>query len=349
MGLPINVLVTAVGGQSVGHQILQALALAGDRYRVVATDVSDFAYGLYQAKTRYLLPPAASPEYLGTVERLIQRENISAILPGSQPETNLLAANADRFGKCGVIVNPRSVVDICQNKQVLVEWLHEAGFAAPRSLAGTEWQRAVREYGFPLVIKPTQESGGSRGADILKDEAELHSYLGRIPPENVQIQEYVGDLTTEYTVGVMVSREGEVIDSIVIHRHLAGMSLGLTRKIDGKLYGLSTGYSQGTIVRHEQIQRTCEALALRIGARGPLNIQLRMHGDKVMIFEVHPRFSGTSSIRALAGFNEPDTLIRNFLYGEKFGRISYQTDVMAIRALSNQLVPVKTMREVPRA
>jgi carbamoyl-phosphate synthase large subunit len=35
-----------------------------------------------------------------------------------------------------------------------------------------------------------------------------------------------------------------------------------------------------------------------------------------MIFEINPRFSGTSSIRAMLGFNEPDLLIRKHLLGE---------------------------------
>ncbi len=176
------------------------------------------------------------------------------------------------------------------------------------------------------------------------------STISRPPPRNrCELQEYVGSVESEYTVGVMVSQSGEIIDSIVIHRRLTGMSLGLTRKINGKLFGLSTGYSQGTIIKHPVIQRTCEELALKIGARGPLNIQLRLAGETPVIFEVHPRFSGTSSIRAMAGFNEPDILIRNFVFGEAFGRIAYQTDVAAIRAFSNVLVPVATMRAVPKA
>jgi carbamoyl-phosphate synthase large subunit len=34
------------------------------------------------------------------------------------------------------------------------------------------------------------------------------------------------------------------------------------------------------------------------------------------VFEINPRFSGTTLLRALAGFNEPDLLIRKHLLGE---------------------------------
>jgi carbamoyl-phosphate synthase large subunit len=66
----------------------------------------------------------------------------------------------------------------------------------------------------------------------------------------------------------------------------------------------------------------------------------------VVVFEVHPRFSGTTSIRAAAGFNEVDILIRNFLLNEQFSNIQYQTDVAAIRAFSNILVPRSEMLAV---
>jgi carbamoyl-phosphate synthase large subunit len=370
----ITVLATGVGGRSVGHQLLQALSLAGDRYRIVAADASAFSYGLYQVDARRLLPPANSPDYLDAVERLVKAENVAAILPGSQPETAVLAANAARFAGCNVtshneaggnttsstltghnaagcqvICNPPNVVALCANKQAVQDWLEANGFAVPRSAPGTQWRRLATQVGFPLVVKPTEDTGGSRGVAIVKDEAEAIAYLQDAPPDRVIFQEYVGDIDSEFTVGVLISKSGAVIDSIVMHRQLVGLSLGVKREIHGKVYGLSTGYSQGFIVRHEQIQRACEDLAIRLGARGPLNIQLRMAAGKVVVFEVHPRFSGSSSIRAQVGFNEPDVLIRNFLFDEPFGRLTYQSDVAAIRGLSNLIVPRSQIGDVPKA
>ena len=162
-------------------------------------------------------------------------------------------------------------------------------------------------------------------------------------------QEYVGVAEHEYTVGVMVSKAGKVIDSIVVQRKLTGLSLGSERMINGQRYTLSSGYSQGFIINQPLIQSYCENLAIKLGMRGPVNIQCRLIDDRVQVFEVHPRFSGTTSIRAMAGFNEPDILIRNFLFGESFGRLDYQTNVAAIRAFQNLIVPVLEMDGVVKA
>ena len=64
---------------------------------------------------------------------------------------------------------------------------------------------------------------------------------------------------------------------------------------------------------------------------------------------MHPRFSGTSSIRASVGFNEPDVLIRNFVLNETFRRLSYQTEVAAIRAFQHAIVPLSAVQAVEAA
>jgi carbamoyl-phosphate synthase large subunit len=119
--------------------------------------------------------------------------------------------------------------------------------------------------------------------------------------------------------------------------------------IDGHRYTLSSGYSQGFIIKHTLIQEYCEYLAMKLGMRGPANIQCRLVGDEVKVFEVHPRFSGTTSIRAMVGFNEPDILIRNYLFNESFDRLNYQTNVAAIRAFQNLIVPISEINAVPKA
>jgi carbamoyl-phosphate synthase large subunit len=123
--------------------------------------------------------------------------------------------------------------------------------------------------------------------------------------------------------------------------------MGQRRSIEGREYALSTGLSQGVIVREPMVQDVCERLALALEMKGAANIQCRVDQGKVLVFEVHARFSGTTSIRAQAGFNEPDVLIRNALFGERFERLPYQVDVAAIRYLKADLIPLDRINHVP--
>ena len=346
------VLVTGVGGRSVGHQILHGLLLAGSKYRIVACDADSFSYGLYQVPCRYRLPRADSGDYLEALLSVVTQEHVDVVLPGTEPEVRVIANAIEVLARagCTAIVNPSAVVQLCSNKATLYRWLEDNGFTVPRSAPVSEWSSLAAACGFPLVAKPTAETGGSKNVALLNDEAEVRQYLTNLPTGlEVIFQQYVDGPDSEYTVGVMITKTGQIIDSIVMHRNLVGLSLGTERKIDGKRYALSTGYSQGYFVKDPFVQSQCEELALKIGACGPMNIQCRVSGDKMYVFEVHPRFSGTSSFRAEAGFNEPDVLIRNFCLNEKFGRLPYRTNVAAIRAFAHQIVPMEELDAVTLA
>ena len=351
MPTAIPVLITGVGGRSVGHQILHAISLVRDKYRLVATDIENFSFGLYLADAAYLVPRADDGDYITAIEELVAQEKIQIILPGTEPEVRSLVLARDRLARlgCTVLASSLDVIQVCSNKLRLHAWLESNGFIVPRTANAENWRQLDAEAGFPLVGKPTEESGGSRNVAILMNEGEVERYVDdNRGSREVLLQEYVGSPDEEYTVGVMISKSGELIDSIVMHRRLLGLSLGAHRRWNGKTYALSTGYSQGNIVQHPALQEVCERLALEIGIRGPANIQCRVAPRGVTILEVHPRFSGTTSIRAEAGFNEPDTLIRNYLHGESFGRLEYQFDVAAIRAFRTLLVPLNQMNNVPK-
>jgi carbamoyl-phosphate synthase large subunit len=108
---------------------------------------------------------------------------------------------------------------------------------------------------------------------------------------------------------------------------------------------VSTGNTQGFIIKDDGIQSFCESLALDLGSVGPLNIQLRIDEKtgEPYVFEIHPRFSGTTPIRADVGLNEVDILLRNKLFSESFDRQNYRYDVAAIRAFEHVIVPIEDL------
>lgn len=347
----MRILVTGVGGRSFGNQILHALLLKGHKHHVVTTDADPFSFGLYQTPNRYIVPFANTPDYIPAVLRIVKQEKLHAILPGTEAENLALANNRESFSSlgCTIIASPFEIIRLCEDKAKVNIWLENNGFHTPRTVSASDWQILVTDIGFPVIGKPTRNTGGSRNVAILQDAIEVAQFLDHVSnPDEIIFQEYVGTHEDEHTVGILVSKSGEIIDSIVLHRKLIGLSLGEKRVIGRTTYALSTGYSQGFIIKHNFIQQTCEQLAIKLGIRGPLNIQCRLAEGKLFVFEVHPRFSGTTSIRADAGFNEPDILLRNFLEDEVIGRLDYQHNVAAIRAFRSILVPLQELKDVPR-
>ncbi len=342
-----NILVTAVGGRSVGSGIVHALTRTSEavknRWNVISSDADSFAWGLYKTQQSTLLPLGSSTDYLKALYEVITKYNIDAIIPGSEPEVNLLTKIRAQL-PVPVIGNSFELMPLMMNKFKTMEKLKELGLKLIETYPIADWERAVADYKFPFIIKPTVGTGGSKGLHFVFSVSEIETILPTLSQDACYcIQPYVGSGDDEYTVGVLSDNEGKIIDSIVMHRKLLGLSLLDSKKHNGIPYSISTGYSQGFFIKHAKIQNFCENLAMQLKSKGPLNIQLRTDGDDIYVFEIHPRFSGTSTMRADVGFNEPDILLRNILFNENFDRLNYQYNVAVIRAFEHVIVPIDQM------
>jgi len=85
----------------------------------------------------------------------------------------------------------------------------------------------------------------------------------------------------------------------------------------GSHLGISSGISQGEIGRFPSVTNQCKEIAAKLGATSAMNIQCRLVNGKVYVFEINPRFSGTTSLRAICGYNEPEILVRSHFLNEQ--------------------------------
>ncbi len=344
-----NVLVTGTGGRSVGAGILHALLRSSrevkERWRVTAADSDPFAWGLYVAERAATLPSAASPDYMSKVADLVKKHQFAAIIPGTQPEAEVLARNVGHLRSVKLISNRPELLPLMSDKYLVEKTLKELGLPHIQTEAAKDWRKIAAAHGFPIVFKPTANSGGSKGVHLAADENEALFILSQLDQSSATCaQPYIGNPDSEYTVGVLSDVEGSLVDSIVMHRKLIGLSLLQSRTLNDRTYAISTGYSQGVFKKEPKIQDFCERLALLLRSRGPLNIQLRAAEDGTLYaFEIHPRFSGTTPMRADVGFNEVDLLLRSALFQEKLGRVSYRNNMAVIRAFEHVVVPVEDM------
>jgi carbamoyl-phosphate synthase large subunit len=100
------------------------------------------------------------------------------------------------------------------------------------------------------------------------------------------IQECVGTDEEEYTAGVVVF-DNIARSSIVMKRDLK----------DGNT-------SRACAEPYTEINNYLENVAEKLGVYGPVNFQYRTSGNKIKIFEINARFSGTTHFRTLSNVNE---------------------------------------------
>jgi carbamoyl-phosphate synthase large subunit len=342
-----TVLVTAIGGGGVGEQILKALRMAGG-YRIVGTDVRRTAAQYALVDVAVTLPLADDPEYLDAVLAVAIRLGVTAIFPGSEAELRALSGARSRFESAGLFlpIQPAGVIETCMDKVATAKFLTAEGFSPPRFTQVREREDLRAVDWFPVVLKPASGGGGSRDCFIAQSPRELELLGEYILASGAAMiaQEYVGTPDEEYTVGVLHDMDGNLINSIALHRRVEGQLHTRVRVPNrsgraelGESLVISSGVSHGQLGAFPDVAGPCERIAAALGARGPLNVQCRLVAGEVRVFEINPRFSGTTSLRAMVGFNEPDLLMRRHVLGETVeSRFSYDS-ALILRSLTEDV------------
>lgn len=323
----LNVMVTGASGGGVGEQIIKALKLSTLDLNIITTDVNKNSKGLIEGDFGYIVPFANDEKYINAIIELCDKHGVQVLFPGSEAELTTLSKHRDIFQKKDILlpINSNEVIDICTDKTKTMDFLKDNGFDFPQSVTIKSINDIKKINFLPAVIKPSIGAGGSKDIMVAqtKEEVQLFAmYLLNMYDEFI-VQEYVGTPDSEYTVGVLNSMDSEFINSIAIHKSI---ETALNNRIRiknrtgneslGKNLVVSSGISEGFVDKFPDITSVCEKVVKMLGASAAINVQCRYYNDKVYIFEINPRFSGTTSIRALMGYNEPEVLIRKHILKE---------------------------------
>ncbi len=342
-----SILVTAIGGGGHGEQILKALKLSDNSdYYIIGADAQPDCPQFSMTDENIQLPLASDPAYLDVLFSFCDKYDVKALFHGCEPELKIFSDNRNEIQERGIFlpINPKPVIDLCMNKEKTNKKLEELGLTPPRYARITSKDELQDIDWYPVVVKPSIGGGGSANVYIAQDKNELLSlmdYLGiqRVAGSYV-IQEYVGTPDDEYTVGVLFDMDGNYINSIAVHRYLSGqlnIRASVPNRTNRERLGsnlvISSGVSHGYVGRFNNVTEQCVEIAKKIGACGAINIQCRFVDGQVKVFEINPRFSGTTSLRAMMGYNEPDVLLRKHLFGEEFGTAFSYDEGAVLRGL----------------
>ncbi|MDG6997007.1 MAG: ATP-grasp domain-containing protein [Nitrososphaerota archaeon] len=329
-----NVLVTTAG-TIVAQGIMKSLKLANKsptaktRYKIYTTDMSPEAAGLYRGDVGFLVPPIVSSGYVESVIKICKAESIKAVYVGADEELLIMAKAReeiqDRTGAV-VISNPPDVISTCVDKWKTFQFLRQNNLPCPDSALPEEADSFASICGFPAIVKP-REGHGSLQVYKVKNKEELNLAISSIQKSGWRpiIQELIPGEDSEFTTGVTVDfRRNSVMSSIAMRRILES----------GQTY-------KAFIDDFKEVRSTAEEASLKLGARGPINIQGRFHDGKLKIFEINPRFSASTPMRATAGVNEADIIFRNSVLHEDIKVDSYE-HLVCLRYWNEVYVPLST-------
>jgi carbamoyl-phosphate synthase large subunit len=281
-----RVLVTGAGAL-LGQGIMRAIRSSGKPAEIIAVDPSPLSAGLYWADGAHLIPMASSPDYMPRLREILDAERPQVVLVGTDVELLQLARHRRELEAdfdLQVLVSSLEVVSIADDKYRTYEFLKANGFPFADTVYAEDAQALVERVGFPLIVKP-RVGARSVGVSRVNDQAELDEALSKL--DDALVQAVAGPDDQEYTAGV-VCFDGVCNACIVMRRELR----------DGNTY-------RACVEDSEDLTRQVRALAEALNPHGPVNIQFRVDDrNRVRVFEINARFSGTTPLRAKAGFDE---------------------------------------------
>ena len=287
---------------------------------------------MYRGDRGILVPEATATDYIDRLISAAKKEGVTAIFVGSDEELVPITRSRHQIEEetgAAVIVNPPEVLLAAGDKWETFVTLRNLGLPHAKSALPEGMDAFIRENAFPLVIKP-REGHGSIGFHVVNDREGAQEAISVIQQMGWHplLQEFLGDGDQEFTTGVVVDARGEdVMASVAMRRTLRG----------GQTY-------KAFVDDFKDARRSAEEIAMKLGCRGPLNVQARMVEDQLKVFELNPRISASCPIRAVAGVNEPDILYSNAVLGERI-RVSSYEKIACFRYWNEVYVPLHAVEE----
>jgi len=282
--------VTAVGG-NIGQGVVKALRAGRRDYTIAGIDMEPRSAGFTFVDRGFVTPPADDPALTPKLVDIIRAEQIEAVFVCSPAELAFFCAARVALEGAGakLLLNPDDVISIGQDKLETARFLAAAGFPAPETALAADAHAVddlIDRWGFPVIAKP-RTGWTSRHVFRLDSRTAVAAAAALVP--DLIVQRYLPGERDEYTAGVVGSAAARAFASIVLRRDLT----------QGTTY-------RSELCESETLPLRITAMAQSLGVEGPCNFQFRLVDGEPFVFEINPRFSGTSGIRYLYGFNDPE-------------------------------------------
>ena len=230
--------------------------------------------------------------HIDDVMNIIKRERPVGVIVqfGGQTSLNLAEQLSSRM--INILGTSYQSIDLAEDREKFNELLQELHIATPKGFAVTgekEAFKAIKELGYPVVVRPSYVIGG-RAMQVVYDDEELLSYLREavsLSKEHpVLIDQYIAG--KEIEVDAISDGEDILIPGIMEHIERAGVHSGDSISVYPN-FSLPKEVEDTIAVYTRRIAKALDVVGL-------VNIQYAFDGKTIYIIEVNPRASRTVPI-----------------------------------------------------
>jgi carbamoyl-phosphate synthase large subunit len=279
----VKILVTGIGGD-IGMGIIRCLQEIKYHSFLLGCDINKYPAGKNFVDDFFIAPSALYKEnYIISIMDMCKKHNINFLIPSTEQEIKVIDENRNLFKafNINILINNKYIIDTFMDKDKTIEFFNNNGFLYPRTYSINEYKGELK---YPFIMK-LKETRGGKGVFIINDKLDFEYYKSRY--ENSIIQEIIGNIDEEYTIGVF--SDGSKTYNIAFRRYLG--------------FGSLSRYVE--LIKDNHIDLLANNISNATKLIGCFNIQVRKDKSGNYIpFEINPRLSSTIYFRNFFGFTD---------------------------------------------
>lgn len=338
-------------GSGVGQSVINSCRLARLPIRTIGLGTNPLAYGLYECDDYAYTASYYADDYVEDMLKTCLEHQIDLLIPGHDDEAHLLSKNLELFEAKGVrvLVSGAELLGLCREKDEMSRELNPVANIFVRSFGRedflTTWKAGELEL--PIIAKP-RDGFASRGIEIIQSEQDFDKITdGHIVQELAlphdrdpnrehcfnMISKGINPQVAEVSIQYVFDRSGVVIGKMASYNKLNnGVPIEILPFEDEAMWA--------------DVEQLLPTL-VKLGARGPVNLQGRITNQGIKLFEINARFTGITGLRAALGFNEVEACLRHWL-GLEFTPLLINQNRVGIRQTADKAVDLDRNPEVKK-
>lgn len=274
-----KILITGIGGD-IAQSIAKIIRNSGLSVNLIGTDVNAAIPWKSFVDSFHQVPSANNSEFLSILESIITNGSIDLLIPVPEKELEAIsqARTNQNWQPAKIVMVSNYIISLFLDKLKTIEFLAAHSISVPWTM---ELEEEPKSY--PCILKH-RFGVGSRGFTLIKNARDLEYF--RQKRSGWVLQELLLPRNEEYTCGVYAEKDQEAI--VVVMKRI-----------------LESGHTKfAQVIYDQEIIALCMKIAGLVNLHGSINIQLRKTSRGPIIFEINPRFSGTSIFRDHFGFRD---------------------------------------------
>ena len=338
-------------GSGVGQSVITSCNLSKLPIKTIGLGMNPMAFGAYECDEMDYVPIIYSKEYIPELIEKCKKYKVDLIIPGSDDEALILAQHKSLLEEKGfkVLVSDVELISLIRDKAKMCDELSQIVDVFVKSYNFEEIKSLIKnnEISFPLIAKP-RDGYASKGIEILLEEKDLVRITNQHIIQELAMphkgdpfrQEYIQQISkkvnsqlSEISIQVVTDKNGEVIGKMASYNKL-------NNGVPIEIIPYENEYIWSEIDKLIPILK-------QLGHRGPLNIQGRLTDKGLKLFEMNARFTGITGLRAIMGFNEVESCIKDWLnLSNEDGTLELNYDRFGIRQTTDKIISLKKNKRI---